>query len=352
MMKRYLSTLALFSSVSTLLGQVAAPVPPVAGPDRKGEPDYIRFVQEAGQPDRLQTAVASFHKGSATVDLVSVVHLGDKAYFQNLNTFLKDYDLVLYEMVGGKYSPPPASAAGTPVPIEEMVSVRGLQQMASQFLGLEFQLDGIEYDSPNFVHADVDASEYQALMEARNQNFGTLFARAMSLAETADLGGLPKDDAAVSAMLGKIMSAVTTGNSAELKRIIAPLMSEAESFITQIEGDDGTVLVTERNKFVMKKLDEELKMRRLKRVAIFYGGGHMPDLENRLLAQGYEKGQVAWADAWTIADPVRGAAGAAPQGFSAADLLIRLIGDNPEVFDLIEQIGEMLQKIAKETETK
>jgi hypothetical protein len=133
--------------------------------------------------------VAGFRKGGTTVDLVSVVHLGDKAYFENLNTFLKDYDLVLYEMVGGKYSPPPANAASAPAGIEEMASVRGIQQMASQFLELEFQLNGIEYDSPNFVHADVDASEYAALMTARNQNFGTLFTRAMSIAETADLGG-------------------------------------------------------------------------------------------------------------------------------------------------------------------
>ncbi len=350
-MKFFLPVLALLSSASTLFAQVAAPAPPASASATGEESDYIRFVQEEGTPDRLQTAVASFRKGLTTVDLVSVVHLGDKAYFENLNTLLKDYDLVLYEMVGGKYSPPPANAAATPPGIEEMMSVRGIQQMASQFLGLEFQLDGIEYASPNFLHADVDVDEYEALMTARNQNFGTLFTRAMSLSETADFGGIPTDEAAMSAMLGKIMTAVTTGNSTELKRTIAPLMSEAESFITQIEGDDGTVLVTERNKHVMKKLDEELRMRPLKRVAIFYGGGHMPDLEVRLLARGYEKGSVAWADAWTIADPVPGAA-VASQGFSAADMLIQLIGDNPEVMDTIQQLGEVLQEIAKQAEAE
>ncbi|MEC5126619.1 hypothetical protein VSU19_07660 [Verrucomicrobiales bacterium BCK34] len=344
--------LTLLSSSTALFAQVSAPAPPANPGAVAEESDYIRFVEEPGTPDRLQTAVASFHKGGTTVDLVSVVHLGDKAYFENLNAFLKDYDLVLYEMVGGKYSPPPANAVATPPGIEEMVSVRGIQQMASQFLGLEFQLDGIEYESPNFVHADVDAGEYQSLMEARNQNFGTLFTRAMSIADTADLGGIPTDDAAMSAMLGRIMSAVTTGNSAELKRTIAPLMAEAESFITQLEGDDGTVLVTERNKLVMKKLDEELKIRPLKRVAIFYGGGHMPDLEKRLLAQGHEKGSVAWVDAWTIEDPVPGAAAAAPQGFSAADMLIKLIGDNSELMSSIQQIGEVLQEIAKEAGTQ
>ncbi len=351
-MKFFLPAFALFSSASTLFAQVSAPAPPASAAPAAEEADYIRFVQEAGTPDRLQTAVASFHKGRTTVDLVAVVHLGDKAYFENVNAFLKDYDLVLYEMVGGKYSPPPANAVAAPPGIEEMVSVRGVQQMASQFLGLEFQLDGIEYESPNFLHADVDAGEYQELMEARNQNFGTLFTRAMSIADTADLGGIPTDDAAMSAMLGKIMSAVTTGNSAELKRTIAPLMAEAESFITQLEGDDGTVLVTERNKLVMKKLDEELKMRPLKRVAIFYGGGHMPDLEKRILAQGYEKGTVAWADAWTIPEPVPGAALAGAQGFSAADMLIQLIGDNPEVMDTIQQLGEVLQEISKQAEAE
>jgi hypothetical protein len=156
----------------------------------------------------------------------------------------------------------------------------------------------------------------------------------------------------MSAMFGKMMTAVTTGNSAELKRTIAPLMSEAESFITQIEGEDGTVLVTERNKHVMNKLDEELRVRPLKRVAIFYGAGHMPDLEKRFLAQGYEKGTVAWADAWTITDPVPGAAVAGGQGFSAADMLIQLIGDNPELMETIQQVGEVLQKISKQAETE
>jgi hypothetical protein len=78
----------------------------------------------------------------------------------------------------------------------------------------------------------------------------------------------------------------------------------------------------------------------------------MPDLENRLLAQGYEKGSVAWADAWVIADPVPGAATATPQGFSAADMLIQLIGDNPEVLESIQQIGEVLQEITKQAEAK
>ena len=350
-MKFCLPVLALFSSASTLFAQISAPAPLASAPSGQEEADYIRFVEGVGQPDCLQTAVASFHKDGTTVDLVSVVHLGDKAYFENINALLKDYDLVLYELVGGKYSPPPAKVAGEPVGIEEMVSVRGMQQMASQFLGLEFQLDGIEYESPNFVHADVDIAEYTALMNARNQSFSTLFTRAMSISETADFGGIPTDDAAMTAMLGKIMTAVTTGNSAELKRTIAPLMAEAEGFIAQIEGDDGTVLITERNKHVMKKLDEELKMRRLKRVAIFYGGGHMPDLENRLLTRGFKKGAVAWADAWTIADSAPGAAATGVQGFSAADMLIQLIGDNPEVMDTIQQLGEVLQEISKQAET-
>ena len=82
--------------------------------------------------------------------------------------------------------------------------------------------------------AERTGGKYQALMRARNQSFGTIFTRAMSLAETTKIEGIPSDETAMTDMLTKVMTAITTGNSAELKRTIAPLMGEAEAFITQI----------------------------------------------------------------------------------------------------------------------
>lgn len=345
MMKRILSLLGLLSIGSTLSAQVTTPRPVLPAPNpAESEADYIRYVEEPGSPERLQTAVVRFAKDGHIVDLVGVVHLGDEAYFENLNAYLQPYDAVLYEMVGGKYSPP-VEGTESKTSIEEMGSIRGMQQMTGSFLGLHFQLDGINYESPNFIHADVDAAEFQSLMTARNQNFNTLFTRAMSLSESDDLGGLPTSEEDITAFFTNIMSAVTSGNPNELKRSIAPLMSEAEGFIAKIEGDDGTVLVTERNKVVMRKLHEVLASSNPREIAIFYGAGHMPDLEARLIADGYTKGETAWADAWTMDDSVP-----LPEGtrvFKPGDMLVELLNENPEIMSSIQQLSEMLGELSK-----
>jgi hypothetical protein len=354
-MKRLFAPLVLISIVGGLEAQTStAPSPPAASPAAEGM-DYIRYVEESGVSSRLQTAVVRFQKGRTIVDLVGVVHLGDAAYFENLNALLKGYDAVLYEMVGGKYSPETgADLEVDPEAAPEMGSVRQLQQLARSFLGLEFQLDGIDYSARNFVHADVGWVEFNTLMQARNQNFATLFSRALTLAEEGDVAGVPNDEKVMEAMMKRIFSAIMTGNSNELKRSVAPLISESESFITQLEGDDGTVLISERNRVAMEVLTEEREVRGGGKFAIFYGAGHMPDLEKRLIAEGFTKEKTIWADAWTIpgagAAAAGGATGLIPGGAAPADMLGRLLEENPEIMSTIQQLGTLLESLRAVTE--
>ena len=39
-----------------------------------------------------------------------------------------------------------------------------------------------------------------------------------------------------------------------------------------------------------------------KKLAIFYGAAHCPDLEKRLLAQGYTRKGESWVTAWDLSD--------------------------------------------------
>lgn len=325
-----------------VLVEKGPPVPAPPSPRLGGESlasEYIHFLPASeGGADRLQTAVTRFEKGGRVVDLVGVVHLGDPDYYRDLNARLRGYDAVLYEMVGGPHPPEsggaPSGAAG------EMGSVRQLQQLAKGFLGLEFQLDGIDYAAENFVHADVGFAELEQLMQSRNETLLTLFTRAMTLAEDGGrLSGLPSE-AEAEAMMKRLLEAVLTGNSGELKRTVAPLLSEAETFITQIEGEDGTVIVSERNRVVMEKLAAVQAEKTRGTWAIFYGAGHMPDLERRLLADGYAKGETVWLDAWTIQPGTGPVTGTTP-----ADLLIRLLSENPEVISSLQEMGTALEQI-------
>jgi len=209
------------------------------------------------------------------------------------------YDAVLYEMVGGPYNPTVEKAA-----VEEGSPLAGLamlHRMIQTLLKLEFQKDGIDYQRKNFVHADVDWEKFEALSVERNQTIATLFERAMKLAESENLPGIPQNDADSTAMLGNLIGAVINGDAATLKRTLAPVLSEAELLITKLEGEDGTILVTERNKVAIEVVREQLGLGKQK-LAVFYGAAHMPDFEKRLLGLGFRKEGVEWLTAWDIRD--------------------------------------------------
>ena len=231
--------------------------------------------------------------------------------------------------------------------MENFLAIHSLQTLAKSFLGLEFQLDGIDYEATNFVHADVNWDEMNELMSARNETFFTLFTRAMALAEKGDLAGIPSDETRITAMVKQLLSDLMSGDSGSLKRTIAPLMSETETLIAQLEGTEGTVLVSERNRVVMEKLAEVRRDRSGGKYAIFYGAGHMQDLEKRLLADGFTKGTTAWADAWTI--PKKGAIatadGTTVPSLSPADLLLKTLEENPEITSSLQQLGTLLEEL-------
>lgn len=296
-------------------------------------------VAAVAPPDRLQTAIVRFQKEGTVVDLIGVVHVADAAYYHALNERFREYDAVLYEMVGGPHRPDgEVDQDGAP---DELGSLRQLQKFAKALLGLEFQLDAVDYSAPNLVHADVAWSEFDALMEARNETILTLVSRAMNLSAEQELPGVPSDEAAVQAMLNRLFSAVLTGNSAELKRTVAPFLSEAENLITRIEAEDGTVLVSERNRVVMEKLAEVRAGKGPGKYAIFYGAGHMPDLESRLVAEGFVRGDTTWLDAWTIP---AGASGPPSEG-SPVELLLKLLAENPEIMNGVRDLGTMLEDL-------
>lgn len=301
--------------------------------------DYIRFQVAATESDsdKLQTAVARFQRGDTIVDLIAAVHLADKEYFNRLNLLLRTYNVVLYEMVGGRF---PAKAPQGPK--GELSGVRSVQQMATQILDLEFQLDKINYRMPNFVHADVTMAQYQRLKKEKNQNMATLLGRVMKIAESGNLPGIPAGEAAAGDFLTSLLAALSSGDSMSLKRQFAPILSEAESMIALIEGEDGTVLVSERNKVVIAKLKETLVKRsgQKGKIAIFYGAGHMPDLENRLIAEGFKKKKLVWLDAWNLAEkPVDPTAPPA-----TTNMLSQLLRENPQIMSLIQQFSKILQE--------
>ena len=66
------------------------------------------------------------------------------------------------------------------------------------------------------------------------------------------------------------------------------------------DGPEGSTIITERNKKAFEVLDKQLKDGK-KNVAVFYGAGHLPDMEKRLAADfGLKREGEKWLTAWSL----------------------------------------------------
>ncbi len=296
-----LALLAGFSPSAEAQTSAAAPPAPVLPAEKPPVTEFVRYVEAAADSDgvaRLETAVRSYRRGDQRIDLVSVIHIADPDYYVAMNEVLARYEVVLYEMVGGPVREREANAAQADPAVTGIKVIHGLLQ---RMLALEYQTDGIDYSPLHFAHADVDWEEYEGLMASRDQSMATLFQRAMAISMSGQaMPGLPTSEADSAAMLGGLLRAVTSGDANGLKRLVGPMLGEAESLVSLIAGDDGTVIITERTKVVLREVGNRLRIGN-KTLGIFYGAGHMPDLEARLLAEGFQAGDVRWMTAWEIA---------------------------------------------------
>lgn len=302
-----------------------------AGDKDSKTPDYIRFQKsdDGVKPDLLQTAISTFTKDDHSIDLVAVVHLGDATYFEELGKLLAAYDSVLYEMVGGPYTKEKANqkekAEG------EMAQIQGLQQMAKDMFNLEFQLDRLDYLAGNFIHADMTIDEY--MKHSGGKGISDVMSRAMKMAQTGNMKGMPTTEAESNQMMFNMLGAFMSGDSNALKRVMAPMLANAEALIVQLEGDEESVLIGKRNQRVIEVIDLVKRERgatgKPSHDAVLYGAGHMPGIEQELLEQGYSKTTTQWKTGWNI-----------PQGPAKG-------GKGPDLKKMMEHLGEMMENANK-----
>jgi hypothetical protein len=67
-----------------------------------------------------------------------------------------------------------------------------------------------------------------------------------------------------------------------------------------LDGPGGSTIITERNKRCFEVLDKQLQAGK-KRIAIFYGAGHLPDMERRLTTDyRFRRSSESWIAAWQL----------------------------------------------------
>jgi hypothetical protein len=87
----------------------------------------------------------------------------------------------------------------------------------------------------------------------------------------------------------------------QVKLLLARHMQDAENAAAGLEGSDGSVILTERNKAALKVLRQTLNEGK-KHISIFYGAAHMPSMSETLVKDfGFKPVSIEWRMAWDLA---------------------------------------------------
>lgn len=258
------------------------------------ETQFTRVLEdEDDQPLSLQLAIASYvppnGDGSVQIDLVSAIHIGDASYYQDLNERFEDYDAMLYELVAPKDAPVTARDN------EDRGVISSTQIGMKNMLNLSFQLDEIDYSASNFVHADLSPTELSESMDERGESLYVYFWRLFY----ASVDEYAKDPLGLKNW--SMMSAMLSNDSDNaLKVMLAYEMTDLSKHSEILGEDSESAVIGARNQRAIDVLKERLAAGD-KRIAIFYGVAHMPDMEERL----YEQLDLiyldtTWVDAWRL----------------------------------------------------
>lgn len=269
----------------------------VAEEPKTTDREFLRLRKtNTNEPVALETAIASYQgrvgERQVVVDLIGAVHIGDKQYYDELNKAFAAYDVVLYELVAARDSKPVAGERSAH-------PVSFLQLTMKNMLSLQFQLDCIDYDKKNFVHADMTPEEFAESMDQRGESMMQMFLRmfGQSIAMQSRDPSRNSDAQLLSALFAK-----PERRSLHLKRIMATQFEDMEAATAVLDGPEGSTIVTERNKAALRVLKAQLDKGH-SRIAIFYGAAHLPDMDERLENEFQMKhSDTKWVTAWNLSD--------------------------------------------------
>ncbi len=251
---------------------------------------------ENGDPESLQVAIAryTFDQGEfkgAYVDLIGAVHVGTKEYYQELNKRFKTYDAMLYELVADPSANKPDKRAKR----GGFNPLGSLQTGMKDVLQLKFQLDEVDYNQANFVHADISGEDFLEDMKQRGDSFIGMFARMMGA------GLVAQNSKKGTAQQTELFAAMLSKDPIKLRRVMADQFESMDSQMAGLAHKDGkSTLLTERNTKAFQVMEKEMKKGK-KKLAIFYGAGHLLDMHQRLIRD-YKTTQtnLEWLDAWPL----------------------------------------------------
>lgn len=174
----------------------------------------------------------------------------------------------------------------------------GLQRELARMLGLEFQLDRIDYAQPGWVVSDMTFAQLEQAFARRGVNDGMVQGSLRG-------GGLSGEAIGTVMTIMKFMDAASGGSVSEaVKVLMVQVLGSKAATEGAMLGEEGKVILDDRNDVVWADLQRRLGAAPPQRIAIFYGAAHMADFARRLHEAGYRAGEVTWSTTLS-ADPRR-----------------------------------------------
>lgn len=298
-------TLLVTSGVSSVQAEELATKPPAAQAGSSAQAAssdanqpaaevFLRITRtDANRPQSLDTAIVGFEGKPGSeyegrrVDLVGVIHIGDKAYYQQIDKLLAEYDVVLYELV---------APDGTRIRPEDLQHRRSLlssvQSGMKDMLNLEYQLEHIDYLAENFRHADMSPEEFVQDMRDRGDEVWKMLARMMGAGLASQPGG---------GDVGILVAMMSNNRAMLLKQTMAKQLLDVDVAVAGLDDASGeNTLIKGRNRKAFEVLKEELAAGK-KNIAVFYGAGHLDDMAQRL-EQDFQMQPTSkrWLAAWDL----------------------------------------------------
>ncbi|MCC6228828.1 MAG: hypothetical protein IT432_06335 [Phycisphaerales bacterium] len=164
----------------------------------------------------------------------------------------------------------------------------GIQTKLASALGLEFQLAAIDYSKANWRNSDMSIDQVQRKLQEAGASGEQLFRMLDGSSMMAKFAGF---------LLNFIKASPQMQSSVKL--MMMEMLSHADELMEAQGGEQGklmSVIVLDRNAAVLDDLKAILHNEKdVESVALFYGAGHLPDLEKHLTQDfGYRFESERW----------------------------------------------------------
>ncbi len=264
---------------------------PASKPVKDESTGFSRFVQTGKLAGRFETSIVTYEDAKGRrVDLVAAVHIADSPYYTDLQKRMEAYDALLYELVAAKGTVPEKGRKSNSL-------ISQFQRFLKSGLKLDFQLDAIDYKRKNFVHADLSPEDFKKKQAERGESIVGLMLKGMMKGMQDEKDG----KGSKVTIFHVIMGFFAKDQARYHKFLFAQELSRMEEMLASFGDAKGaeSTIIGDRNAACFKVMDEQLAEGK-KKIGIFYGAAHLPNMEVRLLKRGFKKTATVWLTAWDL----------------------------------------------------